>query len=44
MMVWQAHERNEWDVAIHQSLGAAEGPLALPSAGADPFWLADPRL
>jgi SAM-dependent methyltransferase len=23
MMVWQAHERNEWDVAIHQSLGAA---------------------
>ena len=23
MMVWQAHERNEWDVAIDQSLGAA---------------------
>ena len=28
MMVWQAHERNEWDVAIDQSLGAAEGPVA----------------
>src|SRR5262245_1230471 len=42
MMVWQAHERNEWDVAIHQSLGAAEGPMALPSRIADPFSLADP--
>jgi SAM-dependent methyltransferase len=42
MMVWQAHERNEWDVAIDQSLGAAEGPTALPSGGLDPFSLADP--
>ncbi len=42
MMVWQAHERNEWDVAIHQALGAAEGPMALPSGTADPFSLADP--
>ena len=42
MMVWQTHERNEWDIAIHQSLGAAEGPMALPSGGADPFSLADP--
>jgi SAM-dependent methyltransferase len=42
MMVWQAHERNEWDVAIHQSLGAAEGPVAIPSGGPDPFSLADP--
>jgi hypothetical protein len=41
-MVWQAHERNEWDVAIHQSLGAAEGPVAVPSGGPDPFSLADP--
>ena len=41
MMVWQAHERNEWDVAIHQSL-AAEGPIALASGGPDPFSLADP--
>jgi len=23
MMVWQAYERNEWNVAIRQSLGAA---------------------
>ena len=42
MMVWQAHERNEWDVAIRQSLGAAEGPMAALSGGADPFSLADP--
>jgi SAM-dependent methyltransferase len=28
MMVWQARERNEWDVAIRQFLGAAEGPIA----------------
>jgi SAM-dependent methyltransferase len=42
MMVWQAHERNEWDVAIHQSLEAAEGPIALPSEGPDPFSLAEP--
>jgi ubiquinone/menaquinone biosynthesis C-methylase UbiE len=42
MMVWQAHERNEWDVAIHQSLGAAEGPVAAFSGGPDPFSLADP--
>ena len=31
MMVWQARERNEWDVAIRRSLGAAERPMALPS-------------
>src|SRR5262245_6205322 len=42
MMVWQAHERNEWDVAIHQSLGTAEQPQAVPSGGPDPFSLADP--
>jgi SAM-dependent methyltransferase len=42
MMVWQAHERNEWDVAIRQSLGAAEEPVAIPSGGPDPFSLADP--
>lgn len=42
MMVWQAHEHNEWDVAIHQSLGAAEGPVAAASEGPDPFSLADP--
>jgi SAM-dependent methyltransferase len=42
MMVWQAHERNEWDVAIHQSLTASEEPMAVPSGGPDPFSLADP--
>ena len=42
MMVWQAHERNEWEVAIRQSLEAAEGPPALPPGGPDPFSLADP--
>jgi ubiquinone/menaquinone biosynthesis C-methylase UbiE len=42
MMVWQAHERNEWDVAIRQSLEAAEGPVASASGGPDPFSLADP--
>ena len=42
MMVWQAHERNEWDVAIQQSLAGPEGPVAAASAGPDPFSLADP--
>jgi SAM-dependent methyltransferase len=36
MMVWQAPERNEWDVAIRQSLEA------VASAGLDAFSLADP--
>jgi len=42
MMVWQASERNEWDVAICQSLAPAEAPMALPAGGAGPFSLADP--
>ena len=42
MMVWQAHDRNEWDVAIRQSLGAPHAPAALDPAGPDPFSLADP--
>jgi SAM-dependent methyltransferase len=42
MMVWQPHERNEWDVAIHQSLAGPEGPVAAASVGPDPFSLADP--
>ena len=37
MMVWQAHERNEWDVTIRHSLGAT-----VPSGLPDPFSLADP--
>ena len=42
MMAWQAHELNEWDVAIRQSLEAAEGAVASASGGPDPFSLADP--
>src|SRR5207244_373757 len=42
MMVWQACERNEWDVAIRRSLGVAAEPAVTPSGGPDPFSLADP--
>jgi SAM-dependent methyltransferase len=37
MMVWQAPEHNEWDGALRRSLETAG-----PSAGPDPFSLADP--
>ena len=41
MMVWQAHDRNEWAVAIDQALGVGErGVAAAP--GLDPFSLAEP--
>jgi SAM-dependent methyltransferase len=42
MMVWQAHERNEWDVAIYQSLVGSGGHAAVAARGPDPFSLADP--
>ena len=44
MMVWQAAERNEWEVAIRQALAGTEGSPAgaSASAGADAFSLADP--
>jgi SAM-dependent methyltransferase len=42
MMVWQAPERNEWEVAIRQSLAGSGEPEAAGSAGPDPFSLADP--
>ena len=42
MMVWQAHEHNEWDVTIHQALGAGEGSAGPGPGGPDPFSLADP--
>ena len=42
MMVWQAHDRNEWDAAIRRSLTGPEGSAAVASAGPDPFSLADP--
>ena len=42
MMVWQAPERNEWDVTIHQSLQGSGAPAAIAPPGLDPFSLADP--
>jgi SAM-dependent methyltransferase len=42
MMVWQAADRNEWDVTIRRSLRAAGAAVPLPSEGPDPFSLADP--
>jgi SAM-dependent methyltransferase len=42
MMVWQIHERNEWDVAIRQSLAGPKGAAAVACEGPDPFSLADP--
>jgi SAM-dependent methyltransferase len=42
MMVWQAGDRNEWDVVIRQSLGTAGEPAAGSPGGPDPFSLADP--
>ncbi len=42
MVVWQAHDRNEWDVTIHQALAGPDGPTAVAGDGPDPFSLADP--
>ena len=42
MMVWQAPERNDWEVAIRRSLAAAAGPAAGAADGPDPFSLGDP--
>jgi ubiquinone/menaquinone biosynthesis C-methylase UbiE len=42
MMVWQARELNEWEVAICQSLGGPQAPAAVASEGSDAFSLADP--
>jgi SAM-dependent methyltransferase len=42
MMVWQAPERNEWEVAIRRALAGAQEPGADASAGLDAFSLADP--
>ena len=43
MMVWQAPERNEWDITIQYALAAADQPAAAAAQGPDPFSLADPR-
>ena len=42
MMVWQASERNEWDVAVRRSLTGPGIPAFLDPVGKDPFSLADP--
>jgi SAM-dependent methyltransferase len=42
MMVWQAPERNEWEVAIRQSLAGPGEAVAIASGSPDPFSLADP--
>jgi ubiquinone/menaquinone biosynthesis C-methylase UbiE len=42
MMVWQGHERNEWDLAIHESLEGFEGSVAVAPKGPDAFSLANP--
>jgi SAM-dependent methyltransferase len=42
MVVWQAHDRNEWDVAIRQALAGPDGPAAVAGDRPDPFSLADP--
>jgi SAM-dependent methyltransferase len=43
MMVWQASERNEWDLAVRRSLGATDAPVPGASDLPDPFSLADPQ-
>jgi SAM-dependent methyltransferase len=42
MMVWQAHERNEWSVAITDALTGDKESLPPAEEGSDPFSLADP--
>jgi ubiquinone/menaquinone biosynthesis C-methylase UbiE len=42
MMVWQAHEHNEWSVAIEHSLAGGEEARPRASQALDPFSLADP--
>lgn len=41
MMVWQAPERNEWEVAIRRSLGLPRSAAVTPGQP-DAFSLADP--
>lgn len=42
MVVWQARDRNEWDVAIRQALAEPGEPTPIAGEGPDPFSLADP--
>lgn len=42
MMVWQAHEANEWSVAVHEALAPYESSAAVPPGAHEHFSLADP--
>jgi ubiquinone/menaquinone biosynthesis C-methylase UbiE len=42
MMVWQAHERNEWSVALELSLAGGVGARPPVHQAVEPFSLADP--
>lgn len=42
MVVWQAHDHNEWAVAIHQALAEPDAPTTVGGDQPDPFSLADP--
>jgi SAM-dependent methyltransferase len=42
MMVWQAHEANEWSIAVHQALAPYESPATASPATQEHFSLADP--
>jgi SAM-dependent methyltransferase len=42
MMVWQAPEQNEWEVAIRRSLAGPGEAVAVAPGSPDPFSLADP--
>lgn len=44
MVVWQAPDRNEWDVAIHRALAGPDGPPPAVLEGLDPFSLSDPTI
>ena len=41
MMVWRAHDQNEWAVAIDRALGVGKQGIAA-APGRDPFSLAEP--
>ena len=42
MMVWQAHETNEWSVAVHQVLAPYESSSAISPGAQEHFSFADP--
>jgi hypothetical protein len=42
MVVWQAADRNEWNVVINRALAGFEAATAVGDVGPDPFSLAAP--